>query len=640
MAELLGTVVVVPGPNRGSGVLKYVGNIRGKPGTFGGIELQGPVAAARGKNSGDVDGVRYFEVSQPMAGLFLPWDRLRAANPSLPAAERLRTRSLSSKRDSVSTPTPSRRSSPSPRVFNGHTGPAQPTRPFSRSNSVHREMRRSDSYSKTSFGGRLQPENDSSAELAELRSQLDLKTREFDRKEAILLDLQATVDQLHPVLEEYERNLEEKERKLKKQKAEYDRAREEWRSSLDLMLSSQQEAENLYEMQISDLKEEIRGLVARSSQFSHHSDSAETDAERTALRAENEQLRSRLDSLQMQLEALQKENDTLRAENSETEASTGVSLKTGNFEEDDSELVAQLKKKVEMLTQDVTSMEIVLEDAQAKARAKGVEVAELEIKLEELSSENVANLSDQIVGMSLDDWEKDKSQYQKKIESLEQKLEAATKGSGTVSETAKANELVIAELREKESAKEAIISQLQQKTKTFETDTIKNGNPASQLEDTRHVDETAAFEREQQELKSTISSLKKELDTRPAYDDNELNELQNSLEMVETLHRNEMTNLQREFELSREKNAKMETELAALQQKLAEISVGAQDPASSQHSSIELPRTPFQVQEGGSLPIYKPAKEVDPSEGRDDWCGLCERDGHSSLNCPYENDMF
>ncbi|KAM9921923.1 hypothetical protein OXX59_006190 [Metschnikowia pulcherrima] len=577
MAELLGTVVIVPGPNRVSGVLKYVGNIRGKPGTFGGIELQGPVAAARGKNSGDVDGVRYFEVSQPMAGLFLPWDRLRAANPSLPAAERLRTRFSSSKRDSVSTPTPSRRSSPSPR---------------------------------------------------------------FDRKEAILLDLQATVDQLHPVLEEYERNLEEKERKLKKQKAEYDRAREEWRSSLDLMLSSQQEAENLYEMQISDLKEEIRGLVARSSQFSHHSDSAETDAERTALRAENEELRSQLDSLQMQLEALQKENDTLRTERSEAEASTGASLKTGNSEEDDSELVAQLKKKVEMLTQDVTSMEIVLEDAQAKARAKGVEVAELEIKLEELSSENVANLSDQIVGMSLDDWEKDKSEYQKKIEFLEQKLEAATKGSGTVSETAKANELVIAELREKESAKEAMISQLQQKIKTFETDTIKNGNSAPQVEDTMHVDETAAFEREQQELKSTISSLKKELDTRPAYDDNELNELQNSLEMVETLHRDEMTNLQREFELSREKNAKMETELAALQQKLAEISVGAQDPASSQHSSIELPRTPFQVQEGGSLPIYKPAKEVDPSEGRDDWCGLCERDGHSSLNCPYENDMF
>ncbi|KAJ8133877.1 hypothetical protein OY671_012909 [Metschnikowia pulcherrima] len=110
--------------------------------------------------------------------------------------------------------------------------------------------------------------------------------------------------------------------------------------------------------------------------------------------------------------------------------------------------------------------------------------------------------------------------------------------------------------------------------------------------------------------------------------------------MVETLHRDEMTNLQKEFELTCEKNAKMETELAALQQKLAEISVGAQDPASSQHSSIELPRTPFQVQEGGSLPIYKPAKEVDPSEGRDDWCGLCERDGHSSLNCPYENDMF
>lgn len=40
------------------------------------------------------------------------------------------------------------------------------------------------------------------------------------------------------------------------------------------------------------------------------------------------------------------------------------------------------------------------------------------------------------------------------------------------------------------------------------------------------------------------------------------------------------------------------------------------------------------------LPVYKPSKPVDPSDGRDDWCGLCERSGHSSINCPYENDIF
>ncbi|KAG5422292.1 hypothetical protein I9W82_001387 [Candida metapsilosis] len=40
------------------------------------------------------------------------------------------------------------------------------------------------------------------------------------------------------------------------------------------------------------------------------------------------------------------------------------------------------------------------------------------------------------------------------------------------------------------------------------------------------------------------------------------------------------------------------------------------------------------------LPVYKPSSLTDPSAGRSDWCGLCERDGHSSINCPFEKDIF
>ncbi|OBA20329.1 hypothetical protein METBIDRAFT_43750 [Metschnikowia bicuspidata var. bicuspidata NRRL YB-4993] len=335
MPDFLGSSVVVPGSQRVTGVLKYVGSIRGKTGMFGGIELLGPLASVRGKNSGEVDGVQYFDVSEPMTGLFMPWDRLRAANPSLPAADRLKSRPLSLKRASVCTPTPPRRSSPS-------------------------------------------PPPGVSAEAAELRAKLDAKSRESDRKEAILLELQATVDQLHPVLEDYERNLEEKDRKLKKQKNDYDRAREEWRLSLDLMLSSQQEAENLYEMQISDLKEEIQALA--------------------------------------------------------------------------------------------------------------------------------------------------------------------------------------------------------------------------------------------------------------------------SAKMVESLHKQEMADLQEEFKQSQAKNSQIEIELHALQEKLASFELKAAGPETDEsnakpYTSESTDALSLQAS-NGSLPIYKPAIELDPSQGRDDWCGLCERDGHDSLNCPYENDMF
>ncbi|GME79661.1 unnamed protein product [[Candida] boidinii] len=40
------------------------------------------------------------------------------------------------------------------------------------------------------------------------------------------------------------------------------------------------------------------------------------------------------------------------------------------------------------------------------------------------------------------------------------------------------------------------------------------------------------------------------------------------------------------------------------------------------------------------LLIYTPHNKSDPSAGRSKWCGLCERAGHDSIDCPYENEMF
>ncbi|ODQ78441.1 hypothetical protein BABINDRAFT_9227 [Babjeviella inositovora NRRL Y-12698] len=45
------------------------------------------------------------------------------------------------------------------------------------------------------------------------------------------------------------------------------------------------------------------------------------------------------------------------------------------------------------------------------------------------------------------------------------------------------------------------------------------------------------------------------------------------------------------------------------------------------------------VSEISELMVYKPERS-DVSAGRKMWCGLCEREGHDSMECPYENDMF
>ncbi|CAK7209868.1 hypothetical protein SBRCBS47491_000586 [Sporothrix bragantina] len=76
-----GDPVDVPGGM--NGIVRFVGTVAGRKGVFAGVELH-PDFAARGKNSGDVDGVSYFNTTIPGAGIFLPLNKAvrRDASPS------------------------------------------------------------------------------------------------------------------------------------------------------------------------------------------------------------------------------------------------------------------------------------------------------------------------------------------------------------------------------------------------------------------------------------------------------------------------------------------------------------------------------------------------------------------------------
>ncbi|KAL9127306.1 MAG: hypothetical protein Q9217_003793 [Psora testacea] len=65
----VGDTVDVPGGMHGT--IKFIGEVKGKKGIFTGVELA-KEWAARGKNDGDVDGIRYFTTSIKGAGIFLP----------------------------------------------------------------------------------------------------------------------------------------------------------------------------------------------------------------------------------------------------------------------------------------------------------------------------------------------------------------------------------------------------------------------------------------------------------------------------------------------------------------------------------------------------------------------------------------
>ncbi|KAK3706308.1 hypothetical protein LTR37_012823 [Vermiconidia calcicola] len=78
----VGDAVNVPGDMYG--VVTFVGSVRGKNGTFVGVELDARFAM-RGKNSGDVDGVKYFNTTVPGAGIFLPIHRAEKRSISTPS---------------------------------------------------------------------------------------------------------------------------------------------------------------------------------------------------------------------------------------------------------------------------------------------------------------------------------------------------------------------------------------------------------------------------------------------------------------------------------------------------------------------------------------------------------------------------
>ncbi|KAI7204059.1 hypothetical protein KC324_g965 [Hortaea werneckii] len=81
----VGDSVNVPGDMYGT--VKFIGSVRGKNGTFVGVELD-RAFAAKGKNDGDVDGTYYFTTSIPGSGIFLPVHRAeKRSSPTTNASD-------------------------------------------------------------------------------------------------------------------------------------------------------------------------------------------------------------------------------------------------------------------------------------------------------------------------------------------------------------------------------------------------------------------------------------------------------------------------------------------------------------------------------------------------------------------------
>ncbi|KAK6459788.1 uncharacterized protein RJT20DRAFT_125169 [Scheffersomyces xylosifermentans] len=625
MSEFIGLKVAIPG-TRGHGFIRYYGPIQGKNGVFGGVELVGPIASSRGKNSGAVEGIQYFEVEHPMTGLFLPFERLMQANPQLLQLQRSNSTSSSNSSNGSSSGSVAqtskddlKSSSPMVKGTSSHISKSQSTNdirsitPISRRASTQSlsqkqplapskamnqvsslpkqrtsilgkpASRRSISASGNTMGhSRV---SDHSALERELQEMKEKYTRDMAEKMAILNELQGVVQEVQPLISKYELDLNDKDKKIAKQKQDFEIQKEEWKKTFDLMALERQEYDEqlLQRDQLLEEKEaEIKALNSTTTK-----DIPATDVQQDSSE-ELTKLQERNSELQLKLSNLEMKNDELMVKFGDLK---------GNY--------TALKAKHVDLQASHTSQE--------EGLSKGLNVDLLEERNRDLESKL--------------------NEYEEKIQSL-----------------TKTNEELLQELIE---TKQMLVSKDEEISRLEDTSLAADVSTMSIQNESNLKEQLEIALRQKSELEQSVEQLNHELAIRPTFD--ELVELQNSLEEIDDLHKNELTNKDEEIErllnLSSTLQVKVDNATTSAREALNSSTLAARPEflnvdKDSPESAISYPSPSIDL--GGadyspslpSLPVYSPQVKVDPSSGKSDWCGLCERDGHSSIECPYENDIF
>ncbi|WEJ93999.1 hypothetical protein PSN45_001476 [Yamadazyma tenuis] len=707
MVEHIGSQVNVPG-TRGKGILRYHGSIHGKTGIFAGIELLGPIALTRGKNSGDVEGFKYFEVQSPMSGLFLPFERLKAVNPQIDhTRDMINEATLNFNNDTLDDeiPTFSGLSSPNYSVNNSAPGI---NRPYSSqgytSNSISVNKRQTSfsekprtssvsSYNRSpvvntsgtansrSFsangnnGNRLSNESMSylEQELVEMRSKYEKSEREMVEKMSILNELKDTVQELQPILKQYESELDERDRKISKIRNEFESAREDWRQNLDIMVNTYEANEAYYETKI----RELQSKVSEKSTFEDKSEQLKKLQENfNQLSTQKQEIENSLNIRITQLESAESQDDTkelnkvILDQQKEIESLSGQLMEVHKFPSQNSSALqekvlhleaeieglihyksrsSELEKEVVELKQDIerrhslekledknpeiNKLHDTINDLKDQLASKDKEIMELEDSLDKQVKATNNTIPDE--NSRITELEENLFFKDQEIKALQQQLDKTNStvstqkqrikqleaaSSKTLDGTNTSDNSHITLLEQQVSEAQKLLCERENTIKELEQ---KLGESLSKELDSLNINDAAAMN--EMTFREEVEQLRLQLDARPTIE--ELTELQDNIDEMVRLHNNEVFFKQEELQRVTNENSKLQVRL---ERALEGSIITNRISDNTSHDSMTI----------NSLPIYKPENDTDPSTGKDNWCGLCERDGHNSLNCPYENDIF
>lgn len=295
----VGDVVNVPGGMYGT--VKYLGSVAGKPGRFAGVELS-VEHAPRGKNSGDVEGRRYFTTSIPGSGIFVPMNnnkyvtrkstsnmstpttpargapvnfsksvgaalttpRPRVRRPSLPRPESPRVPPPKLSLSSLRTPSAASRTSG---LTSGMRSPVKaPSRLSDRPSSRISMDDDASSYGRPSdFRRPLSSETqDLKDQIKSLEKQLLDRDRQLEEQTGTLNEFQRTLEELegsegHSIRTQ----LRERNERIVQLTSEFDGHRADFRSTLDTLEIAASETERVYEQRLDELMQQNKELQDR-----------------------------------------------------------------------------------------------------------------------------------------------------------------------------------------------------------------------------------------------------------------------------------------------------------------------------------------------------------------------------------------
>lgn len=568
--------------------MRYVGPIESKDGEYAGIELIDGWAS-QGLHSGEYRGVQYFETSQPGSGLFIPYLKLLNAQQQYPQQQQLGSphKIVSTKRSAI---TPSKIPLfASPRAkrmdFPSLSG-TSPTRAFS-------------------------------AESAEISESMVINTNSdsngvangVDTAAAVVLavakvqaDAQKQITELRDELEMYKSEVKEREQILEEQ------------SQLLKDLES-----TVVEFQ--SLKEQEEAVKATATDENANYEDDEKDQVINALRAQLEDKERKITTLKSQL-------DQRRAEFRATLEDMQREMEETNLVfEDEIKALQQRLHDAEKLAQHVAELERVVTELEAhntssnhgteKSSDGSSNDAELKAKVVELESK--LNERDD----TIDDLKTELSTTKQELAGYNVSRRISSIGAGLVNgspngdgcNNSRINSLVV-----EEEANERLRQQLKserEKRMQFEVE----------IANLESVVETRIFREE--ELEQEIAQLRAENSHLQAQAAN--SGASRSPILGEPVSRSQKLSQRLSTYNSDRDQELLDTDID--EDAVLMMGTAASDMSDIDASAAIIPGTAIAI---GTPP---PATNIDLAAGRSKWCGLCERDGHESIECPYENDF-